>query len=164
MGEWAGVFGTIFGVVLGWGLNEYTSYRNSKPKLFGVLEFHGDEHLIPREKRIKTSETEYNLKIYNVGREPFVINTISVYNGNDIIVGGLEINSSSNNILLPYEFCQCDVMQQDLDNLEWHLSTLKKSTLELHVTSVDGKEVTCSLDLQIIKMNVDLRDRLYGSK
>lgn len=145
-------------------LDRFIESKKNKPKICCALEYRDSEDLIPVEFRNKTSETGYSVKIYNVGNVPIIIENVSIYNNKDIIVGYLEFGTDYSYTLHPYESVLCTVMQQDLDNLEWHISKLKKSTLELHVTSVDGKEVTCSLDLQIIKMNVDLRDRLYGSK
>lgn len=145
-------------------LDRFIESKKNKPKICCSLEYRHSDDLIPVERRTKTSDTGYSVKIYNVGNVPIIIENVSIYNNKDIIVGYLEFGTDYSYTLHPYESVSCTVMQQDLDNLEWHLGKLKKSTLELNVTSVDGKEVTCSLDLQIIKVNVDLRDRLYGSK
>ena len=151
----AGAF-TVLGVIIGWGLNEASTSRRLRPRLYFKLNSTPDIELVEEGLRTKTSSSEYCIEIYNVGQTPVILESFEL-----ISKGHLLIQcplSGPDMVILPSQSKTCVLMQQDAEALEWHSKELGFKQCKVTATAVDGKQISGNLDVSWVHMRTTMRD------
>ena len=112
---------TLAGVIVGFVLNVLKDYFFNKPKLSFCLEYSSGELWNEPEKRIKTSESDFFIDIYNCGHVPVVIKQVGLYHNGNILV---DIFPPDYIELMPYKVSKIRMDMQEYDSLQYHLKKL----------------------------------------
>ena len=152
-----GVVGTIIGTILGWWLNSLSLKREKKPRLCYILSATQDQDMLtPVEQRDKYSESGYGIEIYNVGREPVVIDQMCLCYKKQIIADALIVYQ----VLRPYEKTVYELDEQEFDNIKYHCRKRDIKKCDVVTRNVTGKNIKGKLDIGWVNMVLSLRDSI----
>lgn len=156
----SGLFG-LLGVVLGWGLNQLSHYIDNKPKLvFMVADSH--EILSPKEQRNKTSFSEYNIEIVNIGKVPVILERLSLYNKSNLLIDCI-LDDDQRKILPNRSKCY-KMMEQDTEALKWHCNKQPFLTCDVIAYCYNGQQIKGKLDVCACCGNIIVNYNLMDGK
>ena len=153
----SGLF-TILGVFIGWFLNQFSTARQSRPRLCFSLCNTPKSELIEKELRTKTSDSDYGIEIYNVGQTPFILNYFELCHKKDLLVDCRP--SEQDRRILPYQSITYTLMEQGSESLEWHCKEKDFSYCKVIAYSIDGKRVTGKLEIPLIQLRASFAREL----
>lgn len=93
----------ILGVIIGWGLNELTTVFRGRSKLCFPMVSTPENELTEKEYHVKESPSEHGIEIFNVGENPFVLESFIICYKEKILVDCQM--SESDRIILPFHQC-----------------------------------------------------------
>lgn len=139
----SGIFGLI-GVLLGWVLNQLTRFLDNKPKLAFIITY-SKEKLEKEEFRTKTSLSEYEIEMVNIGKVPVILKNLCLYHKSSLLVYCyLEDNQRK---ILPNESKRYQMMEQDKDALQWHCNKELFQTCDVIANCFNGESIKGILDI-----------------
>lgn len=138
----------IVSLVGGWLLNELSTSLRAKPKLRFQMVTTPDDELIEKERRTKTSTSEYGFGNFNLGEKPVVIESVTLLHKKKTIADC--ILDDSNRAIEPYHNVVYTLMEQEANNLEWHCKQDYFEECDVIANCVDGKRIKSKLEVPLI--------------
>lgn len=108
------------------------------------------DELIERELRIKYSESDYCIEIYNVGNTPYLLERFSLIYKSCIIVDC--IIAENNKVIMPYESYTYHLNEQEYDSLLYHCRKSDIKECKVFAYDVGGKKSVGKMDLFLLRM------------
>ncbi len=139
----SGIFGLV-GVLLGWGLNQLTRFFDNKPQLAFVLTY-SKEKLEKESLRTKTSLSEYEIEIVNIGKVTVILENIYLYHKGHLLIHCVLEDEQKK--ILPYGSKYYQMIQQDKTSLQWHCNKELFRSCDVIASCYNGKTIKGKLDL-----------------
>lgn len=141
-----GVLGAVIGAFAGWFLNEWSTSRRERPKLCFQMVNTPESELIPKEYRTKTSESEFGIEIFNVGKTTVHLEHFSLCYENVILVDCFMEDVVA---LRPDERTTYTMMEQDTKALQRHCNQKRFEKCDVIAYTVDEKVIKGTLAVPI---------------
>lgn len=141
----------IIGVVIGFCLNIIKDNHDRKPRLYYSLCEIKMEDGWKYEQVTKTGPSGYYISIYNCGREPVMLNNMSVHGKNQLIADALMEECVT---ILPYEKYDCMLSKQSFDNLLFWCKKLNLKEYQIQADTITEKTIKGKLDITLIAMQM----------
>lgn len=126
----SGCFG-LLGVFLGWYLNYLTTKYQNKPQLSFFMECAPYEDLTEPVCRTKTSPSEWNIRIFNTGKTPCIVDSFTIMRKNHALVYCFEV-CGDYTAILPYSNIVYTLMEQDARELERNFRKHYKKAIKVY--------------------------------
>ena len=136
---------TIIGAILGWGLGTINERMNNRVKLCFSLQSYDNGDLIEPEYRTKTSESGYAIRVYNVGKVPFLLEQISLRKGSGRTI--IDCVVFDVRPLVPYGSMTYQLSQQEYNTLLYYCKESDISECEAIAFDVTKKKCKGKVDL-----------------
>ncbi len=108
--------GAIIGAFAAWFLNEWSISLREQPRLCFQMTDIPEDKLTEKELRTKTSASEYGIKVFNVGKNAFILDHFSLYyEGKNLVDCFMD---EAKQVILPNENAIYTLMEQDADALQ----------------------------------------------
>lgn len=141
----------IVGVVIGFCLNIIKDNYDRKPRLYYSLCTMKMDDDWNYEQVTKTGPSGYYISICNCGREPVMLDNISAYGKNKIIVDALIAECV---IILPHEKYDCILSKQDFDAMRHWCKKQNLEEYQIRAYTIAGKTIKGKLDIKLIAMQM----------
>lgn len=184
-------FFVIIGTFFGWFLNQLTIMRQDRPQLAFVAEGTPNEELTEPELRTKTSSSEWSIRIYNIGRTAYFLESFIIMRKGHTLVECYDV-CCDNGAIAPNSSILYTLMQQDASALQLNYSEcykkpsriyqytvhllMKIPTIQNHIIdplfkqgeckviaySISGKKIYGKIDLPLLYIRHTARDTITG--
>lgn len=148
--------GAIIGALVGWFLNEWSTFRRERPRLYFQMTGISEDELIERELRTKTSASEHGIEVFNVGKNDFRLDHFSLYYKNKILVDCFMDKEKQG--ILPNEYAVYMLTEQDADALQFHCNQHHFEECDVIAYSVNGKKVKGKLEVPLFALRAKFSD------
>lgn len=145
-----GCFFSLLGVFLGWVLNEHSTKRRAKPKLCFRIIGTPESELVEKEARNKYSASDYSIEIYNIGQNPFILESFTLVHKNKILVD-CEV-TIQDKAILPYKSMVYTLNEQEADALIYHCTGMKLGECTVLATDVEQRRIPAKLDASVLTL------------
>ena len=152
----AGAFG-LSGVVLGWLLNHAATLIQARPRFCFKMHATSNTELIDRELHTKFGPSDCGVEIYNLGRNPVVLDAFEILYKRNVLIDNCSFYGSEQTVL-PYQSVIYTFNDQELDRLMYNCEehemdkcascrTHQQIQCKVVLSSVDGKKYSGKLDI-----------------
>ena len=116
----SGVY-TIAGVLLGAGITWIKSVYDNRPRLSAAIVDCKTDFDISSDKMVKTSPSGYAVELYNIGRDPLLLISLSVCGDDSVLMADGLIHKCI--AIKPYDKYLCPLMWQDYESIRYHCTS-----------------------------------------
>lgn len=149
------IVASIIGVIVGWLLNRRSHKKDEQPKLcFKMASVIEDDDLEPPNLKTKTSPSEFEIEIYNTGKNPVILEMFNIsYKGKRIVDCFMDYN---NQTIFPYQSVRYRLSMQDEQAITRCCKDYHFEQCEIAAETISGEKIKSTLSTPIIAIRASM--------